>query len=103
MRVIPLAVYLDRGSDPRAGAPAATPAPPQATHEEEIAEARREGETLGREAARRTHEEDLRNELQGFEARLAEERRVWTERQGEELAKAIGDGLARIFPPSSSI
>lgn len=96
MRVIPLAAYLDRGNAGAAGAPPQAPATAQVTREEEIAEARREGERLGHEAARRAHEEDLRKERQVFEERLAEERRAWTETQGEAFAKAIAGGLARI-------
>jgi len=96
MRVIPLAAYLDRASAGAADVPALISAVPQATREEEIAEARREGERLGREASRLAHEEVLQNERQGFDTRLAEERRVWSETQGQELAKAIDEGLARV-------
>lgn len=96
MRVISLAAYLDRGTAGGAGTLAAVSAMPQVTREEEIAEGRREGERLGREAARQAHEEELQNERQAFDARLAEERRAWTETQGHELARAIGEGFSRI-------
>lgn len=93
MRVIPLAAYLDRGST---GLPAATAAAPQMTREEEIAQARREIEMSAREEARREFEAELSNERQRFEIRLAEARQTWAEEQGQELARAMGDGLARI-------
>lgn len=96
MRVIPLAAYLDRGNVGGAAAPLEAPAIARATREEEIAEARRDGERLGHEAARQAHEEELQKQRQAFDERLAEERRAWAETEGRELAKALGGGLARI-------
>lgn len=94
MRVIPLAAYLDRGN--AGGAGAAAPFVPQMSREEELAQARQESESLGREVARCEHEAVLLNERQLFDARLAEARQAWAQEQGQELAKAIGDGLSRI-------
>lgn len=97
MRVIPLAAYLDRGSPTGPGSSAiAGPAISQVTREEEISQARRESEKLGREAARLEHEEELRNERERFETRLAEERQAWAREQGGELAKGIEAGFTRI-------
>lgn len=96
MKVVPLAAYLDRGNTSVGPTPATVTAAPPMTHEEEIAEARRDSERLGREAAHREHEEALAAAQQRFEVRLAEERQLWTREQGNALARTLGDGLTRI-------
>jgi hypothetical protein len=98
MKVVPLAAYLDRGSAGAGvgAAPLTVTAAPPMTREEEIAEARRDSERLGREAARREHEEALAAAQQRFEDRIAEERQLWTREQGDALARTLGDGLTRI-------
>lgn len=97
MRVIPLAAYLDRaGSTGPGSSTTAVSAILPVTREEEIAQARRESEERGRDAARLEHEETLRNERQRFETRLAEERQAWARDQGGELAKGIEAGFTRI-------
>lgn len=96
MKVVTLAAYLDRGNAGAGIAPLTVTAVPPMTREEEIAEARRDSERLGREAAQREHEEALQAAQQRFEERLAEERQLWTREQGDVLARALGDGLTRI-------
>ncbi|MBK1869637.1 hypothetical protein [Taklimakanibacter albus] len=96
MKVVTLAAYLDRGNAGPGAVPLTVTAAPLMTREEEIAEARRDSERLGREAAQREHEEALQAAQQRFEARLAEERQLWTREQGDALARALGDGLTQI-------
>lgn len=96
MKVVTLAAYLDRGNAGAGTTPVTVTAVPPMTREEEIAEARRDSERLGREAAQREHEEALQAAQQRFEERLAEERQLWTREQGDALARALGDGLTRI-------
>jgi hypothetical protein len=94
MKVVPLAAYLDRGN--AGAAPLTVTAAPPMTREEEIAEARRDSERLGREAAQREHEEAFAVAQRRFEERIAEERQLWTREQGDALARTLGDGLTRI-------
>lgn len=96
MKVVTLAAYLDRGNAGAGTAPVTVTSVPPMTREEEIAEARHDSERLGREAARREHEEALQAAQQRFDERLAEERQLWTREQGDVLARALGDGLTRI-------
>lgn len=96
MKVVPLAAYLDRRNASAGSTPATVTAAPPMTREEEIAEARRDSERLGREAAQREHEATLAAAQERFEIRLAEERQLWARQQGDVLARTLGDGLTRI-------
>src|SRR5689334_16236105 len=96
MKVVPLARHLAELPGTSAKGAGATPADVAAAHERAIEEARARGEERGRETARREYETLLATEREGLGTRLGDERRRWTEKQAERLARDIEGQFATL-------
>src|SRR5438552_1678726 len=102
MKVVPLARYLAELPRESGNGARVSPADIGADREREIALAVARGEQQGREAARREYEMLLKSERDGFEERLANDRRRWVAEQAEKLSADIAGEFANIGSAISS-